>query len=161
MINLSKTSTNPKILEQIEKHQQAEQQIEEQRSKIAPRIQLKDMPLQNRYNKLKQGSKMLMNIIKMICYRAETSVANELALYLQNAKDEKRMLVKQIIRNNADLLPDYENKTLTVLLHTLSAPRFKYAAAKLAELLNQTESVFTGTDLQMKFKTSALSNCGK
>ena len=37
------------------------------------------MPEQNRYNKLKQESKMLMNIIKMICYRAETAVANELA----------------------------------------------------------------------------------
>jgi hypothetical protein len=149
------------LLEQIEKHQQAERQIEEQRSKIVPRIQLKDMPLQNRYNKLKQESKMLMNIIKMICYRAETAVANELAVYLPNVKDEKRMLAKQIIQNNADLLPDYENKTLTVILHTLSAPRFNHAAAKLAELLSQTQTVFPGTDLQMKFKISALSNCEK
>ena len=149
------------LLEQIEKHQQTEQQIQDERSKISPRIQLKDMPLQSRYNKLKQESKMLMNIIKMICYRAETAVANELAAYLLNAKDEKRMLVKQIIQNNADLLPDYENKTLTVVLHTLSAPRFNHAAAKLAELLNQTETNFPGTDLQMKFEISALPNCEK
>lgn len=150
------------LLEQIEQQQQIEQQIKEQRSKIPARIKLKDMPSQIRYNKLKQESKMLMNIIKMICYRAETAVANELAVYLsKNAKDEKRMLVKQIIQNNADLLPDYENKTLTVVLHTLSAPRFNEAAAQLAELLNQTETIFPGTDLQLKFKTSALSNCGK
>ncbi|MEJ7678280.1 MAG: putative transposase [Segetibacter sp.] len=134
-------------------------QIEEQRSKISPRIKLKNMPDQNRYNKLKQESKMLMNIIKMICYRAETAVANELAADLYNAKDEKRMLVKQIIQNNADLLPDYENKTLTVLLHTLSASRFNHAAAKLAETLNQTETIFPGTDLKLKFKISASSNC--
>ena len=51
---------------------------------------------------------MLMNIIKMICYRAETAVANELGAYLKNYRDEKRMLVKQIIHNNADILPDYE-----------------------------------------------------
>lgn len=147
------------LLEQIEKHQQTEQQIQAQRSKILPRIKLKDMPLQNRYNKLKQESKMLMNIIKMICYRAETAVANELGAYLLNAKDEKRMLVKQIIQNNADLLPDYENKTLTIILHTLSTPRFNQAAAKLADMLNKTETIFPGTDLQLKFKISALPNC--
>ena len=108
-----------KLLEQIEKHQQTEQQIIEQRSKIPARIKLKDMPDQSRYNKLKQESKMLMNIIKMICYRAETAVANELGAYLINAIDEKRMIVKQIIQNNADLIPDYQNKTLTVCI-TLS-----------------------------------------
>lgn len=147
------------LIEQIETHQQAEQQLEEQRSKIPARIKLKEMPFQTRYNKLKQESKVLMNIIKMICYRAETAVANELGAYLLNAKDEKRMLVKQIIQNNADLVPDYENKTLTVVLHTLSAPRYNQAAAKLADILNQTETIFPGTDLQLTFKISVVSNC--
>ncbi len=149
------------LLEKIEQHQQTEQQIEDERSKITPRIKLRDMPSQNRYNKLKNESKMLMNIIKMICYRAETAVANELGVHLYNAKDEKRMLVKQIIQNNADLLPDYENKTLTVVLHTLSAPRFNKAAANLAQLLNQTETIFPGTDLKLIFKISALSDCDR
>jgi Transposase protein len=149
------------LLEQIEKQQQTEDELQEQRSKIATRIKLKDMPDQTRYNKLKQESKMLMNIIKMICYRAETAVANELQPYLPGAKDEKRMLIKQIIQNNADLMPDYESKSLTVILHTLSAPRFNKAAANLADILNQTETIFPGTDLQLKFKISAVSNCEK
>ena len=147
------------ILEKIEIHQQIEMEIKDQRSKILPRLKLKDMPDQTRYNKLKNESKMLMNILKMICYRAETAVANELAVYLQGGKEEKRMLVKQIIHNNADLQPDYENKTLTVVLHSLSAPRFNHAAAELANLLNQTETIFPGTDLLLKFKISALSDC--
>lgn len=155
------TTRQMALMEQIEQHQQIVQQLQDQRSKIPARIQLKGMPLQGRYNKLKQESKMLMNIIKMICYRAETAVANELAAYLSNATDEKRMLVKQIIQNNADLLPDYNNNTLTVTLHTLSAPRYNHAAAKLAELLNQTETTFPGTQLQLHFKISALSNADK
>jgi len=150
-----------KLMEQIEKHQQTEQQIIEERSKIPARIKLKNMPDQARYNKLKPQSKMLMNIMKMICYRAETAVANELSAFLINAKEEKRMLVKQIIQNNADLIPDYENKTLTVVLHSLSAPRFNVAAEKLTEVLNQTETIFPGTDLMLKFKTSAISHCEK
>ena len=73
-----------------------------------------------------------------LCYRAETAVANELGAYLEKATEEKRMLIKQIILNNAVLLPDYENKTWTVVLHFLSAPRFNHAAQKLADLLHQT-----------------------
>jgi hypothetical protein len=149
------------LLEHIEKHQLTEKNLEDQLSKIPARIKLKDMPDQIRYNKLKNESKMLMNILKMICYRAETAVANELATYLSGGKDEKRMLVKQIMENNADLLPDYENKTLTVVLHSLSAPRFNNAAAKLAELLTQTETIFPGSNLLMKFKISAHSNCDR
>lgn len=147
------------LLEQIEIHQQKEQQMIEERSKIPAKIKLKNMPEQVRYNKLRQESKMLMNIIKMICYRAETAVANELSPFLINAREEKRMLVKQIIQNNADLIPDYENKTLTVVLHSLSAPRFNDAAAKLTEVLNQTETIFPGTNLTLKFKSSAFSIC--
>lgn len=147
------------LLEKIETQQRIEQQLIDQRSMIKPRITLKDMPGQNRYNKLRHESKVLMNIIKMICYRAETAIANELSAFLVNAKEEKRMLVKQIIQNNADLIPDYKNKTLTVVLHSLSAPRFNNAAAKLAEILNQTETIFPGTDLMLRFKTTASSDC--
>jgi len=88
-------------------------------------------------------------------------VANVLGDYLVNAKDEKRMLVKQIIQNNADLIPNYEDKTLTVVLHSLSAPRFNLAAAKLAEVLNQTQTIFPGSDLRLIFKISSLSNCDR
>ena len=153
------TRKQAELLEQIEKHQQTEIILQDKLNKIPARIKLKDMPEQNRYNKLKNESKILMNIVKMICYRAETSVANELAAYLAGGKDEKRMLIKQIMENNADLIPDYENKTLTVVLHSLSAPRFNNAAAKLAVLLTETETVFPGTELLMKFKISAFSNC--
>jgi hypothetical protein len=147
------------LLEQIEQQEKIVLQIEQQRNGITPRIKLKNMPEQTRYNKLKQESKMLMNIIKMICYRAETAVANLLAPYLYNATDEKRMLVKQIIQNHADLLPDTENNTLTVLLHTLSAPRFNKAAAALADILNQTETFFPGTNLKLIFKITTTSVC--
>jgi len=149
------------LMEKIEKQQGIELAIKEQRDKVAAKIKLKDMPDQIRYNKLKPESKILMNIIKMICYRAETSVANVLGDYLVNAKDEKRMLVKQIIQNNADLIPNYEDKTLTVVLHSLSAPRFNLAAAKLAEVLNQTQTIFPGSDLRLIFKISSLSNCDR
>ena len=142
------------LIEKMEENQQQIQLLKEQRDKLKSHITLKEMPDQSRYNKLKPESKMLINIVKMICYRAETSVANTLTQYLYDEED-KRMLVKQIIQNHADIIPDYQNNTLTVTLHTLSAPRFNHAASQLAQLLNQTEINFPNTNLRLIFKTTA------
>ena len=71
------------------------------------------------------------------------------------------MFIKQIIGSNADIIPDHENKTLTVRLHGLSFPRFNTAAHHLAQLLNETETVFPGSDLRLIFETTAVSVCDK
>ncbi len=142
------------LTEKIDEYEQTIQQLKAQRNSIKPRIILKEMPEATRYNQLKPESKMLMNIIKMICYRAETSVANILAQTLVDQED-KRMLVKQIIQTNADINPDLEQNTLTITLHTLSSPRFNRAAAALAALLNETDTFFPNTKLRLIFKISA------
>jgi len=67
------------------------------------------------------------------------------------------MVIKQIIANNADIIPDYENKTLAVGLHALSAPGFNTAA----QPLNETETVFMGSALRLVFETTAVSVCDK
>jgi hypothetical protein len=143
----------------LEQYSKEEECLLRDREQHQPRITLAQMPEQERYNKLKTESKILMNVIKMICYRAESAVASLISPYLENAQNEKRMMVKQIIESNADLIPDYTNNTLTVKLHSLSAHRFNFAATNLAELLNQTQTKFPGTNLQMIFKTSANLNC--
>jgi hypothetical protein len=65
------------------------------------------------------------------------------------------MLIKQIIQTSADIIPDVTNNTLTVCLHTLSTPGHNIAAAELAKLLTETETVFPGTDIRLIFKTTA------
>ena len=145
----------------IEQYRIQEKELITKRKLLKPKIQLSQMPEQVRYNKLKTESKILMNVIKMICYRAESAVAAWVAPYLSRAVDEKRMLIKQIIGSNADLLPDYHNNTLTITLHSLSAQRFNIAAYELAKLLNETETQFPGTQLTMIFKISAFSDCVK
>jgi hypothetical protein len=77
---------------------------------LIPKIKIEQMPDQQRYNKLKTESKLLMNVIKMICYRAESATASWIAPFLGKPVDEKRMVVKQIISSNADLVPDYSKK---------------------------------------------------
>lgn len=149
--------TNKQML-QIEKIQEAEKREEELknvRQQHAHYIQVKNM--EAKYDKLKPESKLMMNIIKMICYRAETAIANLLASFLPASKTkDKRTLTKLIIEANADLVVDEKEKTLTIQLHSLATNRYNEAAGKLATLLNQTETIFPGTDLRMIFKNAAI-----
>jgi hypothetical protein len=145
--------------EKIEDFRKQEETLLLQRSQIKPRLKVIQMPEEKRYNKLKTENKLLMNVLRMICYRAESAVAEYIAPYLAKEEDEKRMVVKQIIQSNADISPDYINKTLTVTLHSLSANRFNKAASELAQLLNHTETVFPGTNLRMIYKITANSFC--
>jgi hypothetical protein len=149
---------SPKLAEykeKIEDFRKQEETLLLQRSRIKPRLKVIQMPEEKRCNKLKTESKLLMNVLRMICYRAESAVAQYIAPYLAKEEDEKRMVVKQIIQSSADISPDYINKTLTVILHSLSANQFNNAASELVQLLNQTETIFPGTNLCMIYKITA------
>ena len=58
-----------------------ETELVKQRKTIPYKIKIEDMPNHLRYTKLNIESKRFLNVIKMICYRAETSFANVLAQY--------------------------------------------------------------------------------
>lgn len=126
-----------------------------QREQFPARIKLKEMPDNKRYNKLTTESKLFMNIIKMICYRAETAMAELIAPFFSKAKQEKRMLIKQLLNTAIDLIPNEKDQTLTVKLYTLTTPRANRAVKELCVLLNQTESIFPGTKLKLIYEIAA------
>lgn len=153
MPKLSQRQEN--YFEQINQHEATEELLLEARAEQPSKITIAQMPKEKRYNRLKLESKLLMNTIMMICYRAETAVAEILADHMKKrGTEEKRMLVKQIINNTVDLSPDYKNQTLTVTLHSLSAPRYNRAAKKLTAILNETDTIFPNSNLKMRFETT-------
>lgn len=143
-----------KIHDELMEIEKEEINVITQRKKEPYYIKVGDMREEIRYNKLKMESKHLQNIIKMICYRAETAFANCLAPQYNRSIEEKRALVKSIIFCKADLVPDYINKTLTINLYTLATPRDNKAVNSICQLLNDTQTEFPGTDLQMIYKTA-------
>ena len=143
------------IVDEIQQMEGHEKDLLNLRSEQSYYIKLKDMPPEQQYNKLKTQSKLLINIIKMICYRAETSIANIVCETLSSKKEEKRMLIKQIIQTPANILPNYQNNTLTVTIHSMSNQRYNQAVLKLIDILNEAKAVFPGTDLVMVFKSTA------
>ena len=131
-----------------------EQEIIAQRKKQPYKISVAEMPLEVRYNKLKTESKHLQNIIKIICYRAETALANLLASNYKKSSNQVRALVKSIIFAKADLYPDYQKNTLTIRLNSLATPRENMAITKICQTLNDYQAIFPGTNLKLFFKTA-------
>jgi len=149
------TSRQKDIKEKIDTYDEQIQKLEREADAIPARVKLKDMPEENRYNKLTTENQLVMNITKMICYRAETAVANLAAPYLARQEDEKRKFVQQIIDSPVDMSVSEKEKTLTVSIYSLSAPRYNKALQELIELLNQTETNFPATDLRLVYQMHA------
>lgn len=134
---------------------QIDQKVAERRT-IPYKIPIRDMPQATRYVKLHQESKYVQNIIKIICYRAETALADKLAPYYGRAEDEIRALVKAITRLSIDLMPDMQNKRLGITLYPLANKRSQLALAGIIEEVNATHNLYPGTDLVMNFKMATV-----
>jgi hypothetical protein len=87
----------------------------------------------------------------MICYRAETALAHLLAPHYCRDEDEIRALVKAITLLTIDLTPDYENNQLKISLYPLSNIRSQKAIENVIKTVNDTKTVFPGTNLVMIF----------
>lgn len=142
-----------KLHDSIDNWQKDIERLELERSKIPSHITVKEMETEEKYQSIKTESKLFINTIKMIAYRAESAVANLLSPYYKKVDNEIRMLIKEIIQSDADLLPNYEQKTLTIKIHSLSTPRANEAVSKLCPLLNETQTIFPGTELRLIFET--------
>jgi hypothetical protein len=136
-----------------------EQEIEQlvkERSTIPYKISLSQMPQESRYNKLNQESKHLHNIVKMICFRAETQLAGKLAPYFARSRDEIRALVKSIIMLTIDLYSDYQNNKIEITLYPLANKRAYYALESIIYVINQTNTKYPGTELTLFYKITTV-----
>jgi hypothetical protein len=135
----------------IEKRQQDIEQLKTQRKAVAKYILLKDLPEQDRFQQLRAEKKHFLDTIKLIAYRAETALA-QLAREKMHRLDDARSLIRQLFRTEVDLIPNWQNKTLTVRLHPLTAEVHDQVVRYLCEELTSTETVFPGTDLRLVYE---------
>jgi hypothetical protein len=149
-------SRQSQIISELNTLETKEKELVQQRKEHKYKIPLKEMPPDKRYNRLKQERNQFVNIIKMICYRAETTMATLLKPHLKKTKNERRAFIKSLIKRKGDLIPDYDNKTLTVSLYSMSTARENKVVEEICQLLNDTESVFPGTELKLTFKIATI-----
>jgi hypothetical protein len=146
-------------LELIEEIKLMEEQVEQlinKRKDIPYKIPLSQMPESIRYNQLNRESKALQNVIKMICYRAETALAALLRPHYSRANHEVRSLIKSIIHTPIDMEVEPKNETITITLYPLANRRSSHAVNKICNTINETSTLYPGTNLKMVFKNRTI-----
>jgi len=94
-------------------------------------------------------------IDEVLDYEEQITQLKIAPISFRNAKKEGRALIREIFKSQADVKADYENKTLTIKIHTLSTPRNNEALKHLCALMNETKTIYPHTNLQMVFETIA------
>ena len=123
----------------------------ERRAQTPKHITVGELPEEDRFAVLAPTRKQFMDTIKMIAYRAETAMALTLRGVLTRP-DEARALLREIFTTSADLIPNEEEGTLTVRLHHLTNPLSDRAARALAADLNETATLYPGTNLRLVYE---------
>jgi hypothetical protein len=137
--------------ERIEQLQLALDQLKQRRKQTPRQIPVQDLPEPDRFTRLRTERKYFLDTIKMIAYRAETSMASTVREKLKRS-DDARSLLRQIYNTAADLIPDLQAKTLTVRLHHLTQAAHDTAVRYLCEELTATETIFPATNLRLVYK---------
>jgi len=142
------------LQERIDQLQPVLDQLKKQRKQTPRQIPVKDLPEEDRFTQLRTERKHFLDTIKMIAYRAETSMAATVREQLARS-DDARALLRQIYNTEVDLIPDMNTKTLTVSLHHLTQAAHDAAVRYLCEELTATETTFPGTDLRLVYKVGS------
>ena len=114
-------------------------------------VKIQDLPEPDRFRKLATASKHFIDTIKIVAYRAECAMTN-IVREVMPKPDQARALIAILHATEADIQPNYANKTLTVRLHRSARAHTDAVIAKLCDELSATETVFPQTELRMIFK---------
>jgi len=126
--------------------------LKQLRKETAHHLPVNSLPEEDRFTRLRTERKHFVETLKMIAYRAESSMASLLREYLARGEDDARALLRQIFHTDADLTPDLVSNTLTIRLHHLTQAAHDQALEKLLADLNATQTLFPGTKLTLVFK---------
>ena len=146
-----------KLQEDIEQLQPASALLKQRRKQTPHHIPVQDLPEADRFTRLRTERKYFLDTIKMIAYRAETSMASTVREKLKRS-DDARSLLRQIYHTEVDLTPDPAAKTLTVHLHRLTQAAHDDAVRYLCDELTATDTIFPGTDLRLVYKLGSTLN---
>lgn len=105
---------------------------------------------------LERERKVLADAIKLIAYRAESSLARVIEPFFARHEDEARKFLKTVFSATADIVPDPRAGRLTVRFHGLASPRATRALAELCALVSDGAPTYPGTNLRLQFEAPVL-----
>ena len=138
----------------VEEIQSFEHDLDDKKQLIkkTPRkLDWNDLPTEHKFEQLKPSRKVLMDTVKMIAYRAETSMVNIVREQLARP-DDARALIRDLCACEADILPDEEAGTVTIQVHSMANARSNRAVEHLLEHLNLAAINYPGTSIRLVYR---------
>jgi hypothetical protein len=108
--------------------------------------------------KLATERKHLTNLIKMLAYQAESDLLTLLRSHYARVEQEGRTLLHELFHTCADI--NVTDTELQVTIGPLSSPHRTLAVQALCTTLTQTETLFPGSSLTLRFATHAPRQAG-
>ena len=110
-----------------------------------------DLDNDDKLDMISSKQRLLLDIIRMTAYRAETRMILAVA-QMQAKMTNARKLLSAVMTSDADILPDSDNAVLRVRLLGFDSDCCDHALEALIDELNETHSVFPGTNLRMVYE---------
>lgn len=127
--------------------------LESRRARIPARVPVGET-VEGEVIKLSTERKHLTNLFKMVAYQTESDLVRQLAPHYARAEDEGRTLIQSALISAADLREVGDE--LRVTLVPLSSPHRSRAIAAVCAELNQTDTLFPGTRLKLRFAVESI-----
>jgi len=122
------------LLEDIQRLKADLADLKGKRHDADKKVTIASLPESERPTQLRPLAKMFTDTVKMIAYRAETTLVGLLSPHLAK-QDEARALIRELFVSSADILPDEKANSLTVRIHRMACSAHdKAMAALLADL---------------------------
>jgi len=99
--------------------------------------------------KLAVERKHLTSLLKMVAYQAESDLLRLVTPHYRRAEDEGRTLIQTALASAADI--EVTDTELNIRLAPLSSKHRSYALAAICKNLNDTNTVFPGTRLRVRY----------
>ena len=93
-------------------------------------------------------TKLIHHAIRIAAYNTAQSLARAIvtATGYTRADDEAHTLIRTALAGSGDIIPDHHTGTLHIRLDPLPAPRHTAAIDELCQALNDTNTVYPGTE---------------
>ena len=145
--------TKAQVLEEIEQYDQELTGTKARLKETPKHITWAELDEQDKFQKLVPNRKRLLDTVRMIAYRAETAMAVILRPSL-GGLSQARAFLRDLFLTEADILPEPSQKLLRIRVHHAARPAADRATALILKHLNETETIYPGTEMTMQFELS-------
>ena len=139
------------LLEEIENLEHSLAQIKANLKTTPKHITWGELSDTDKFRRLLPGRKRLADTVRMVAYRAETAMVGMVAGPKLSTSAARRLL-QDLFVTSADILPDPENGILRIRVHSASRPSANRSLSALFEKLNETETLYPGTQLKLIYE---------